>query len=40
MQISPPGPVVNDRQLNGWIQMMNGQDMLKTTPTATSLIVK
>jgi NitT/TauT family transport system substrate-binding protein len=40
MQISPPGPVVTDRQLAGWIQMMNGQDMLKSAPAAASLIVK
>ncbi|TXT35727.1 MAG: NitT/TauT family transport system substrate-binding protein [Comamonadaceae bacterium] len=40
MQISPTGPVVTDRQLAGWIQMMNGQDMLKTAPAAASLIAK
>jgi NitT/TauT family transport system substrate-binding protein len=40
MQISPPGPVVTDRQLSGWIQMMNGQEMLKTAPLAAHLIVK
>jgi NitT/TauT family transport system substrate-binding protein len=40
MQISPTGPVVTDRQLAGWIQMMNGQEMLKTAPAAASLIAK
>lgn len=40
MQISPTGPVVTDRQMTGWIQMMNGQEMLKTAPAAVSLIVK
>jgi NitT/TauT family transport system substrate-binding protein len=40
MQISPTGPVVTDRQMAGWIQMMNGQEMLKTAPSATSLIAK
>lgn len=40
MQISPPGPVVGERQLNGWIQMMNGQAMLQTAPVAATLIVK
>lgn len=40
MQISPPGPVVNDKQLTSWIQMMNGQEMLKTAPSAPSLLVK
>ncbi|HEY8905524.1 MAG TPA: ABC transporter substrate-binding protein [Rhodoferax sp.] len=40
MQISPPGAVVTDRQLAGWIQMMNGQEMLKTTFVASSLIAK
>jgi NitT/TauT family transport system substrate-binding protein len=38
MQISPPGAVVTERQLAGWIQMMNGQEMLKTAPAAASLI--
>jgi NitT/TauT family transport system substrate-binding protein len=40
MQISPPGPVVNEKQLNGWIQMMNEQEMLKATPPAGPLLVK
>lgn len=40
MQISPPGPVVGERQLNDWIQMMNGQQMLKTAPVAGQLLVK
>lgn len=40
MQISPPGPVVNEKQLNVWIQMMNEQEMLKTAPVAVSLLAK
>lgn len=40
MQISPPGPVVNEKQLNVWIQMMNEQEMLKTAPMAVSLLAK
>lgn len=40
MQISPTGPVVTERQMTGWIQMMNGQEMLKTAPVAASLIAK
>ena len=40
MQISPPGPVVGERQLKGWIQMMNAQEMLKTAPQTVQLIVR
>ena len=40
MQISPPGPVVVERALGSWVQMMNGQEMLKTLPVATALIFK
>lgn len=40
MQISPTGPVVTERQMTGWIQMMNSQEMLKTAPVAASLIAK
>lgn len=40
MQISPPGPVVGERQLKGWIQMMNAQEMLKTAPQTAQLIVR
>lgn len=40
MQISPPGPVVTERQLTGWIQIMQGQEMFKTVPTAAPLIAK
>lgn len=38
MQISPPGPVVGSKQLGAWIQMMNGQGMLKTAPLAAQLL--
>jgi NitT/TauT family transport system substrate-binding protein len=40
VQISPPGPVVTEKQLTYWINLMKEQDMLKTTPDVTKLIVK
>jgi NitT/TauT family transport system substrate-binding protein len=40
MQISPPGPVVSEKQLNFWVKMMKDQDMLKTAIQTTQLIVK
>ena len=40
IQISPPGPLVNDKQLNYWVALMKDQEMLKTTPNVASLIVK
>ena len=40
MQISPPGPVVTEKQLTYWVNLMKDQDMLKTAPDVTKLIVK
>ncbi len=40
IQISPPGPVVNEKQLNYWIGLMKDQEMLKGTPNVSQLIVK
>lgn len=40
VQISPPAPVINEKQLNYWIDMMKDQDMLRTTPQAASLLFK
>lgn len=39
MQISPPGPVINSKQLSYWVQLMKAQDMLKTTPDVARLVV-
>lgn len=39
IQISPPGPVVNEKQLNYWIGLMKDQDMLRGTPNVAQLIV-
>jgi NitT/TauT family transport system substrate-binding protein len=40
MQLSPPAPVIVDKQLSYWVDMMNEQKMLKASPNVTSLIVK
>ena len=40
VQISPPGPVVTEKQLSYWVGLMKDQDMLKTTPNVAKLIVK
>ena len=40
VQISPPGPVVTEKQLSYWVSLMKDQDMLKTTPDVAKLIVK
>lgn len=40
MQISPPGPVVTEKQLSWWVGLMKEQDMLKTNPNVAQLIVK
>ena len=32
MQISPPGPVVTEKQLTYWVDLMKDQDMLKAEP--------
>jgi NitT/TauT family transport system substrate-binding protein len=40
MTISPPGPTVSEKQLNFWVNMMKDQDLLKTTPNVSQLLVK
>jgi NitT/TauT family transport system substrate-binding protein len=40
VQISPPGPLVNEKQLNYWIGLMKDQEMLKGTINVSQLIVK
>ena len=40
MQISPPGPVVTEKQLDYWVKLMKDQEMLKTEPKVATLIVK
>ncbi len=40
MQLSPPTPVINEKQLTYWVDMMNDQKMLKASPKVASLIVK
>lgn len=40
MQISPPGPLVNEKQLNYWVRLMKDQDMLKTEPKVAQLIAR
>lgn len=40
VQISPPSPIVTEKQLNYWVGLMKDQEMLKTTPNVASLIVK
>ena len=39
-QISPPGPIVTEKQLAYWVGLMKDQDMLKGSPDLTTLIVK
>jgi len=40
IQISPPGPLVNEKQLNYWVGLMKDQEMLKTSPKVATLLVK
>ncbi|MES2940180.1 MAG: ABC transporter substrate-binding protein [Pseudomonadota bacterium] len=40
MQISPPGPVVTEKQLAYWVNLMKDQDMLKGSPEPAKLIFK
>lgn len=40
IQISPPGPLVNEKQLNYWVGLMKDQEMLKTMPNVAALIAK
>ena len=39
-QISPPGPVVNDKQVAYWVSLMKDQDMLKGSPEAAKILFK
>ena len=39
-QISPPAPVINEKQLAYWVDVMTEQKMLKATPKVAQLIVK
>lgn len=40
MQISPPGPIITEKQLQWWVALMKEQEMLKTTINTATLIVK
>jgi NitT/TauT family transport system substrate-binding protein len=40
VQLSPPGPIVTEKQLSFWVTMMKDQEMLKTTPAVAQLIAK
>lgn len=39
MQIAPPGPLITERQLTYWVRLMQQQDMLKTQPDVSRLVV-
>jgi NitT/TauT family transport system substrate-binding protein len=39
MQISPPGPLVSEKQLNYWVTMMKDQEMLKSELKVSTLLV-
>ncbi|WP_137919388.1 ABC transporter substrate-binding protein [Hydrogenophaga sp. 2FB] len=39
-QISPPAPVVTEKQLTYWVNLMKDQDMLKSLPDVARLIAK
>ncbi|HMO45085.1 MAG TPA: ABC transporter substrate-binding protein [Rubrivivax sp.] len=39
-QISPPGPIVSEKQLAYWVGLMKDQEMLKGSPDLAALIVK
>jgi len=40
VQISPPGPLVSDKQLGYWVDLMKDQDMLRGKVDVASLIAK
>jgi NitT/TauT family transport system substrate-binding protein len=40
MQISPPGPVITEKQLDFWVKLMKEQEMLRTDPKIATLIAK
>jgi len=39
-QISPPGPIITDKQLAYWVGLMRDQEMLKGNPELSTLIFK
>jgi NitT/TauT family transport system substrate-binding protein len=40
MQMSTPGPVITEKQLDFWVRMMKDQEMLRTEPKVATLIAK
>ncbi len=40
IQISPPGPIIQDKQLNYWVDVMRDQGMLRGPVNVSQLIVK
>ena len=40
IQLSPPSPLVNEKQLSYWVGLMKDQEMLKTSPNVATLIAK
>jgi NitT/TauT family transport system substrate-binding protein len=40
IQISPPGPLVSEKQLAYWVGLMKDQDMLKTSPDVARLVAR
>ena len=40
VQISPPGPVVTEKQLNYWVGLMKEQGMLQTEPKVAGLLIR
>jgi NitT/TauT family transport system substrate-binding protein len=40
VQISPPGPLVSEKQIAYWVGLMNEQEMLKTPIDVAKLVVK
>lgn len=40
VQISPPGPLVSDKQLAYWVGLMKDQDMLKSSLDVAKLVVR
>lgn len=40
IQISPPLPVIADKHLSYWVEMMREQNMLRSTPNVSQLIVR
>ena len=40
VQISPPGPLVSDKQLSYWVGLMKEQDMLRSPVNVATLVVR